>query len=131
RGVLDGLEDNPILIWTKLKSAFSEKQAESRLNALEDICLIMKKDTSSGASQAEKKVKRCRQRLKCDFYDMNGHTEDRCFKHNNQQLQGKHFQANVVQEAPNLVALIPPDPLSPLQSMLMLIGMQTQEPHLL
>ncbi|THH18382.1 hypothetical protein EW146_g2577 [Bondarzewia mesenterica] len=59
---------------------------------------------------------------------MNGHTEDRCFKRINEQLQGKPSQANAVQEVPqldsgivqfagsaSLRSLHPSDPLSPLQ----------------
>ncbi|THH03268.1 hypothetical protein EW146_g10477 [Bondarzewia mesenterica] len=66
--------------------------------------------------------------FKSDFRGLNGHTEDRCFKRINQQLQGKLSQANAVQEVPQLDSgivqftgsasvhsLHPSDPLSPLQ----------------
>ncbi|THH21045.1 hypothetical protein EW146_g444 [Bondarzewia mesenterica] len=76
----------------------------------------------------EQKPKGSRQWFKCDFCGMNGHTEDRCFKRINQQLQDKPSQANTVQEvlkldsgivqftgSASLRSLHPSDLLSPLQ----------------
>ncbi|THH16910.1 hypothetical protein EW146_g3805 [Bondarzewia mesenterica] len=93
----------------------------------------------SGSPEAGKKLKGFRQRLKCSFCGINGHTEDKCFKRINQQLQSKPSQANAVQEVPRLdsgivqfaavqvfVPFILPIPYRPSNSMLMLIGKQTQ-----
>ena len=37
RGVLDGIEDDPIAIWTTLEEQFNKKSAGSRFNAMEDL----------------------------------------------------------------------------------------------
>ncbi|THH12403.1 hypothetical protein EW146_g7731 [Bondarzewia mesenterica] len=47
RGVLDGLEDDPIAMWAKLESTFNEKWAGSQFNALEDLFSIRKKEDQS------------------------------------------------------------------------------------
>ena len=47
RGVLDGIEDDPIAIWTTLEEQFNKKSAGSRFNAMEDLFSIKKRDNES------------------------------------------------------------------------------------
>ncbi|ETW84639.1 hypothetical protein HETIRDRAFT_311817, partial [Heterobasidion irregulare TC 32-1] len=47
RGVLDGIEDDPIAIWTKLEEQFNKKSAGSRFNAMEDLFSIKKRNDES------------------------------------------------------------------------------------
>ena len=47
RGVLDGIEDDPIAIWTTLEEQFNKKSAGSRFNAMEDLFSIKKHNNES------------------------------------------------------------------------------------
>ncbi|ETW78201.1 hypothetical protein HETIRDRAFT_55839, partial [Heterobasidion irregulare TC 32-1] len=47
RGILDGIEDNPIAIWTTLEEQFNKKSAGSRFNAMEDLFSIKKRNNES------------------------------------------------------------------------------------
>ncbi|THH16432.1 hypothetical protein EW146_g4214 [Bondarzewia mesenterica] len=124
RGVLDGLEDDPIAMWAKLESTFNEKWGESLCNTLKDLFSIRKKEDESLQSlmyRIDEAMRILKNLCPVDYdlktqdeelvcfcgivwcsWSMNGHTEDRCFKLINQQLQGKHSQANAVQEFPKL-----------------------------
>ncbi|THH18383.1 hypothetical protein EW146_g2578 [Bondarzewia mesenterica] len=118
------------LIRSKLEDAFRNEDI-TRTRHLEDLPPSDSTQAfvaSSGTPGAGTKPKGSRQRFKCDFCGMNGHTEDRCFKRINEQLQGKPSQANAVQEVPqldsgivqfagsaSLRSLHPSDPLLPLQ----------------